>query len=100
MPATEKPSRDQRVLHMVFAGTSVVMLISTFLMFAQDHYRPWKPFQRQSRDIERRISQWRLDTENSRENQRARDEIEAELGTVRSQGIPADFLEYFQHQVK
>ena len=100
MPATEKTWRDQRVMHIVFAGTSVVMLLSTFLMFAQDHNRPWKPFQRQSRDIERRMSQWRLDTENSRENQRARDQLQAELQTLRSQVIPAELLDRFQQQVR
>ncbi len=100
MPATEKTWRDQRLLHVVFAATAVIMLIATFLMFAQDHNRPWKPFQRHSRDIERRVSQWRLDTENSRAQQRIREQIESQLREARSQVIPAALLTAFEEQVR
>ena len=100
MPATEKTWRDQKVLHIVFAFTSVAMLLSTFLMFAVDHNRSWKNYQSRSRDIERRINHWRLDTANSESNKRLQAELTAAINQQRSQPIPQDLLDRFKQQVR
>src|SRR5436190_441115 len=46
MPAKEDTYRSQRVLHIVFAISSVAMFISITWMIAADHFREWKTVQR------------------------------------------------------
>src|SRR4051794_7771429 len=53
MPATEETYRSQPRLHLVFALTSVGMMLSIVWMIAADHLRPWKNFQRDFQKIER-----------------------------------------------
>ena len=60
MPATEKTWYDQRLLHTVFGCTGLVLLISTFWMFVQDHEREWKKYQRQMRGVEQKLLGYRL----------------------------------------
>ena len=43
MPASEETYRSQPRLHLVFALTSVGMMLSIVWMIAADHLRPWKP---------------------------------------------------------
>jgi cytochrome c551/c552 len=56
MPATDKTRYEMRRLHIVFAVTSVVLLVATVWMVAVDHARPWKQFQLR----ERALQQWTL----------------------------------------
>ena len=46
MPATEKTWYNQKTMHVVFGFTSIAMLLATLLMFAKDHNRSWKGYQR------------------------------------------------------
>ena len=46
MPATEQTWRDQKLLHLLFGITSLALLIATVWMFAKDHAREWKGYQR------------------------------------------------------
>ena len=39
-------------MHLVFAISSVLMLLTTVWMLAADHHREWKGFQRTFRDVE------------------------------------------------
>ena len=52
MPATEQTWRDLKILHVVFAVSAVVLLVSTVAMLAADHDRPWKKYARGFRDLE------------------------------------------------
>jgi mono/diheme cytochrome c family protein len=52
MPALEETYRNQRVLHIVFAISSVAMFASIIWMMAADHYREWKEVQRDFIDLE------------------------------------------------
>jgi mono/diheme cytochrome c family protein/peptidoglycan hydrolase CwlO-like protein len=52
MPATEETYRSQSTLHVVFAISSVAMLLATVWMILADHLRPWKQVQRQFFQIE------------------------------------------------
>ena len=47
MPATEETYRSQPTLHLVFAISSIAMLLSTVWMVMADHLRPWKEVQRE-----------------------------------------------------
>ena len=53
MPATEETYRPQPILHIVFAISSIAMLLATVWMVVADHYRPWKQVQREFQTIER-----------------------------------------------
>ena len=53
MPASEETYRSQPNLHLVFAITSVAMLLSFVWMIVADHLRPWKEVQRQFQQVER-----------------------------------------------
>ena len=53
MPASEETFRSQPTLHVVFAVSSVAMLLSIIWMIAADHYRPWKETQREFQAVER-----------------------------------------------
>jgi cbb3-type cytochrome oxidase cytochrome c subunit len=53
MPATEETYRRQPTLHLVFALTSIAMLLSTIWMVMADHLRPWKQVQRDFQEVER-----------------------------------------------
>ena len=54
MPATEETYRPQPILHLVFAISSIAMLLSIAWMVAADHLRPWKEVQREFQTIERK----------------------------------------------
>ena len=60
MPATEKTWRDQKVLHVVFGCTGLVLLISTVWMFGADHSRQWKEYQRTNRRVATTTTEWRM----------------------------------------
>jgi cbb3-type cytochrome oxidase cytochrome c subunit len=53
MPASEEPYRRQPTLHLVFALSSIAMLLVTVWMVMADHLRPWKEVQRDFHLIER-----------------------------------------------
>jgi cbb3-type cytochrome oxidase cytochrome c subunit len=53
MPATEETYRPQPILHLIFAISSVAMLLATVWMVMADHLRPWKQVQREFQSVER-----------------------------------------------
>src|SRR5580704_8661545 len=54
MPASEETFRRQPTLHLVFAISSIAMLLSTVWMVMADHLRPWKQVQRDFQQVERK----------------------------------------------
>ena len=57
MAATDKHYRDQYTLDMVFALSSILMLVSIVWMFMQDYHREYKDEQRSFRDVEAALAQ-------------------------------------------
>src|SRR5690348_14239911 len=57
MAATDKNYRDQYTLDIVFAVSSILMLISVVWMFMQDYNREYKDEQRSFRDVEAALAQ-------------------------------------------
>jgi cbb3-type cytochrome oxidase cytochrome c subunit len=53
MPASEETYRRQPTLHLVFAISSIAMLLATIWMVMVDHLRPWKQVQREFQVVER-----------------------------------------------
>ena len=56
MAASDQTYRPQRVLHVVFAVSSLAMLVTTVWMFWDDYNRPFKREQRVFRDVEEQMS--------------------------------------------
>jgi cbb3-type cytochrome oxidase cytochrome c subunit len=82
MPASEEPYRRQSTLHLVFAISSVAMLLSTVWMVMADHMRPWKEVQREFQVLERdklKAAETEKLQEQKRKSQSQIDEIDAKI---------------------
>lgn len=95
MPATEKTWRDQKVLHVVFGCTGLVLLISTVWMFGADHSRQWKEYQRTNRRVATTTTEWRMAEQQSAEILEKRAELEAELAEELASPFPAEMIAGF-----
>jgi cytochrome c2 len=60
MPATEKTWRDQALMHVIFGVSSLVMLVGTIWMLANDHNREWREWQLADRARQRWTSEAQL----------------------------------------
>src|SRR5580698_5598789 len=82
MPATEETYRRQPTLHLVFAISSIAMLLSTVWMVMADHLRPWKQVQRQFQVVEREknenLEKTKLEEQKTK-YQKQIDEIDAKI---------------------
>ena len=58
MPATEQEWRFPPLMHTIFAVSGLLLLVSTIWMFAADHSREWKHYQRTGRRVERDLTRW------------------------------------------
>ncbi len=56
MAASDQTYRQTKVLHVVFAASSVFMLVTTFWMFWEDYNRPFKKEQKVFRTVEEELS--------------------------------------------
>lgn len=56
MAASDQTYRKQRTLHIVFAATSLAMLVTTVWMFWDDYNRPFKHVQRQFLKVEEEMA--------------------------------------------
>src|SRR5437764_3622686 len=56
MAASDQTYRNQKLLHVVFAWSSVAMLVTTGWMFWDDYNRPFKKEQRVFRDVEEEMA--------------------------------------------
>ncbi len=63
MPATEETWYNQKLLHLIFGCTSLLMLIAVVWMIAQDHEREWKNHQREFRSIQEKQLRGRMAAE-------------------------------------
>jgi len=82
MPASEEPYYRQATMHLVFAISSVAMLLSTVWMVMADHMRPWKEVQRGFQEIERdklKVAEREKLEEQKQKSQARIDEIDAEI---------------------
>src|SRR6267154_2496682 len=76
MPANEQTWRDTKLMHVVFGAASIVMLITTVWMMADDHNRPWKDIQRTFRDLDVRSTEWRATEQQSADYESKTRELE------------------------
>ena len=95
MPATETPWYNQKLLHVIFGCTSLVMLIATIWMVAQDHERSWKEHQRDFRSIQLKQLKGRMRAEEKAQNEVVEQAAAAYAATLAE--LPdADLVEEFK----
>ncbi len=95
MPASEKTWRNTRLLHRIFAATSLLMLFATIVMFAKDHARPWKTYQRTARRVNLKLTAWRklqFETESAVTERHA---LQAELQLAKAGPIDLNAIDQF-----
>lgn len=99
MPATEKTWRDMKTMHMVFGISSITMLLATLWMFAQDHNREWKPYQRQYRDISVTMADWELEQQKVEQSLYSHGMLETQLLAAKSHAPDRALLDQFEAEV-
>ncbi len=99
MPATEKTWYSQRLLHVVFGFTSLLLLISTLWMFAADEKREWKGYQRDFREAEQRLTKWRIAEVESATHQDQLQDLNGQLLAARNKAPDAAIYQAFKSQV-
>jgi cytochrome c551/c552 len=100
MPATETTWRDQRLLHVVFAASGVVLLAATIWMFVEDHHREWKVYQGKARGAEVALTQWRTLQYETDDFAREFEEFQSQLATARAEPVDAALVEAFIAEVR
>lgn len=100
MPATEQTWRNSKLLHKVFAVSSVVLLFSTIWMFAKDHNRPWKHYQKTSNKIDITTTEWRTYQFQTDTAQREQQRLEEALRATRRMALDVQLLEDFRAAVE
>ncbi len=98
MPATEQTWRNQKVMHIIFGGSALVMLIATLWMLAKDHNREWKEWQLANRQKEAWMTQ-AMREEKAELFKSQLDMQEADLRRLQSEPIDLSFLDRFQDEV-
>ena len=99
MPATEETLRNQRLMHAIFGVSGVVMLLATIWMFAADHSREWKGFQRTGRRVAQDLTGWESFQHQTDEVIGRVRELEQQLEESRLQPIAPQLYESFKQQV-
>src|SRR5487761_1300709 len=100
MPANEQTWRDQKLLHLAFGVTSIVMLLSTIWMLAKDHNREWKVYQRKFRNLEAYTADARLSEQESADYYARRKDLQHKLEVARSEAPPRDVVDAFVREAQ
>ncbi len=94
MPASEQTWYDQKVMHIIFGATALVMTIATLWMLAKDHNRQWKSVQLENRKKSAWIIQARHDALADQFSSKLED-FDKELRQAESEPVdPADVAEF------
>ncbi|MEX1040161.1 MAG: hypothetical protein WDZ51_06005, partial [Pirellulaceae bacterium] len=86
-------------MHMVFGVSSITMLLATLWMFAQDHNREWKPYQRQYRDISVTLTEWELEQEKVEQSLYSHGMLETQLLAAQAHAPDRELLDQFEAEV-
>ena len=98
MPATEQTWRSQKLLHVVFGASALVMGVATVWMTAKDHNREWKRIQL----ADRQKLSWIFESKRASLADRYQgkmEEYEDNILDAESQPIPEELIAEFQNTV-
>ena len=96
MPASEQIWRNPKRMHLFFAISSVLMLLTTIWMLAADHHREWKAFQRTFRDVETWSIESRIQQQENEEYEQKVAKSRAALEEAEHEVPPAELVEAFK----
>ena len=100
MPANEQTWRDQKLLHVVFGITSIVMLLSTIWMLAKDHSREWKNYQRRFQNLEAYTANARLSEEETADYYAKEAQLKHQVEVAQSEAPPKEVVDAFVEEAK
>ena len=95
MPATDQTWYNTKQLHVIFAVSGVVLLISTLWMLQADHQREWKQYQRKARTIDLRMADWRRLQQQTDSMAAQQQQLAADLKELRKQPLDAELQNQF-----
>jgi cytochrome c551/c552 len=95
MPANEQTWRDLKLLHVVFAAASLVLLAATVWMLAADHDRSWKKYARGFRNLETWSATAKIAEQDSKEYDARRHELEEALAAARRADLDPELVRRF-----
>ena len=99
MPATEETLRTQRLMHSIFAVSGIVMLLVTIWMFAADHSREWKAYQRTGRRVARELTRWDAFQYQTNQAVNKAHELQRQLEQTRQEPIDSRLYKSFKQKV-
>jgi len=99
MAASDQTYRSQKALHVVFAVSSVAMLVTTGWMFWDDYNRPFKKEQRAFRDVEEELAKRAMLAAAPGEEQR-KAVVEAEQAVARAREVRKSVRDQADAEVK
>ena len=99
MPATEQTSYNQKVMHVIFGVSALVMMLATLWMTAKDHNREWKRWQLADRKKEAQIIQAQRDLLADQFSQRM-ETYDLEIRQIKSQPIARGLIKEFKGLVQ
>jgi mono/diheme cytochrome c family protein len=95
MPANEQTWRDQKLLHVVFGITSILMLLCTIWMMAKDHSREWKNYQRRFQHLEAYTANARLSEEETADYYAKEKELKQKVRVAKSEAPAKGVVDAF-----
>ena len=98
MPATEKTWRDQKMMHIIFGASSLLMLVATLWLMAKDHNREWKDWQLDNRKKEAWMIQASHDSLDYQMAEKMAD-YDAEMLRVQAESLAPGVIEQFKKLV-
>ncbi len=94
MPASEQTWYDQKIMHIIFGATALLMTIATLWLLAKDHNRQWKSVQLENRKKSAWIIQARHDALADQFSSKL-ESFDKELREAESEPVdPADVAEF------
>lgn len=95
MPATEQTWRDLGRTHVVFGLSSLAMLATSIWLFAVDHNREWKQYQRDFRNVQAWTTEARLAEQQTADFARTGETLEKELREAQAALFDGKLIERF-----
>jgi len=99
MPANEQTWRNQVRLHLIFGASGLLLLLSTLWMYAADHDRSWKSYQRKARNADVRQAEWQKHQFETDEYQHQLHEFQANLADAQGRGFDSALINKFKNDV-
>jgi len=100
MPATEQTWRSQKLLHKIFAATSLLLLFATLWMFWKDSDDEWKIYQATARNVDLQLNEWQQLQFKTDETAAEHDRLQRAIRIAKSAPVDEELYAEFKAQVQ